>query len=181
MSFFRDMNLARGIILLSLVGSIVLAYLGWSRRAELAELEEMNDYRVAKLVSEIQQLSIEHTRLSRELSGDQWLKVDTPELYISSCADKINLGGVDITPSKDQSVAKGVVDYRQQIKPQDSKAKFHRYDIARFLYELERQSQQVRVTDLKIQLANSRVKEDEIPEDWWTFDATITSRVREDG
>lgn len=181
MSFFRNMNLARGIILVSLVGSLVFAFVGWTRRAELAELDEFNEYRVAKLVAEIQQLAIEHTRLSRELNGDQWLKVDTPELYISSCADKINLGGINITPSKDQSVAKGVVDYRQQIKPQDSKAKFHRYDVARFLYELERQSQQVRVTDLKLELANSRVKDEELPEDWWTFEATITSRVREDG
>ena len=37
-SFFKGMNLARGIMLLALVGSLVLGWMGWNRSQELEEM-----------------------------------------------------------------------------------------------------------------------------------------------
>ncbi len=180
MKFFRDMNLARGILLLSVLGSIVLGYIGWKQSAVVEELEQANDTRVPHLVNEIQQLSIEHTRLARELSGDQWVKEANADGYIYSCGDQVGMGLMKFDRSVDANTGgRGIIDQRTRIQPDNPRREYDRYRIAQFMHRLEANSQRVRITKAKLNLIE-KARPSDIPSDRWTFDIDITTRVRED-
>jgi len=58
---------------------------------------------------------------------------------------------------------------------------FQRLRIANFLYTLEYDSRRVKVTDMKLEIAEKKPKPHEVPADEWFFDAEVTSRQRADG
>lgn len=179
MKFFKEMNLARAILLISLVGSAVLAYIGWNQRALLEELTFADESRAPLVVQQIQQLSIEHSRLSRELTGDQWIKEASPDSYIYRCGDSVGMGDLSMSRSEtDSGVARGIVDQRTRIRPSDARRQFDRHRIGQFLHRLEANSQRVRVTQAKLSLVERARNTSEPPADWWTYDIEITTRVR---
>jgi hypothetical protein len=181
MSFFKDMTLARIILVLALLGSMVLGYTGWKQRAVLEELDHANRTLAPLAVQQIQQLSIEHTRLARELTGDQWIKETSPDSYIYRCGDAVGIGDMVFNRSTaDAGVARGVTDQRSGIRPKDAKRQFDRHRIGQFLHRLEANSQRVRVTHAKIALVERVRNTSEPPPDWWTFEAEITTRVRDE-
>lgn len=180
MKFFRDMNLARAILLLSVLGALVLGYFGWRQSELLAELQHANNSKTPMVVNEIQQLSIEHTRLARELSGDQWVKEANPDGYIYSCGDAVQIGLMKLDRSVDTNTgSRGVIDQKTRAQPDDPKRQYDRYRIAQFMHRLEANSQRVRVTKAKLSLVE-RARPAEIPSDLWTFDIEITTRIREE-
>ena len=73
MSFFKDMTLERVFILLALLGSLGLLYVGLGTRSELAELKVALETKVPKVSNQIQQFSRSHTKLSRDKEGDEFL------------------------------------------------------------------------------------------------------------
>lgn len=179
-AFFTHMSLARWIILFSFLGSIALAWLGWKSHRELREMRGALEADVPKLVGEIQELSEVHTKLTRDKDGDQFLRQANPELYIRGIGDKPNLllGNLRLLPQKDHP-SKGIVDQKYRITPEEKIREYARGKIALFLYSLEAESRRVKVTDVKLDLADRKIKPHEVPRDAWTFEAEVTSRQKE--
>jgi hypothetical protein len=178
---FANMNLARTIILMSLLGSAFLAWKGWHSHKELVELRTALTASVPKLVADIQELSEVHTKLMRDKEGDKFLSQATPELYIRQVGDKPNLkmGDMTLDPRKDYPV-KGLIDQKYRIVPDKREREFSRGKIALFLYYLEAESRRIKVTDAEFILSDSKTKPHELPRDSWTFTAEVTSRQKEE-
>jgi hypothetical protein len=173
------MNLARAIILLSLVGCVALGVLGWQRSRELSELKDALDVRMKPLVKDLMQTAQKHSQLSKALKDDNLGEQKDLETYIRRVAakDKVEIGNVNLTNSTEQR-SKGVVDKVYRIKSDDRERTFQRLRVANFLYTLEYDSRRVKVTELKMEVAEKRPKPHEVPEDNWFFEAEVTSRQR---
>jgi hypothetical protein len=198
MSFFSDFNLARGIILFSVVGSLALGVTGYLQSHRLSWLRSnlepsgprksatgtYEDSDVAKLVRELETLGRKHTQLTKAQRAEGFTETEGLNNYIERAinADGVDLGEHSTDPST-VSVTKGIVDKKIRIKPTSRDRVFQRSKIANFLYKLEADSRRIRVTDLIIQLGGkNKVREHEIPEENnWTYDVEITSRQREEG
>lgn len=185
-SFFQNMNLTRFIILLSLLGSIVLAYVAWGAESRLDELKTALDRQVPLLVGEIQQRSHRHTELVKTVEGEGFKGVSEAGAYIRRIAegDDLQLGNVSID-ERDVQVARNIKDRTFRIRPADRNRSFSRDQIATFLYKLEQGSQRVKVTDIAVEIAKEKgsktVQPEDIPADRWTFDTTITVRQEDSG
>lgn len=180
-SFFSNLNLTRLIILLSLVGSVVLAYLGWQAESRRSELEDALNHQVPLLVADIQAKSHQHTRLVQNLEGEGFKGVAEAGAYIRRIAegDDLGIGFVEIDESEKQ-VTRNIKDRVFTIEPTDKTRRFSRDMIASFLYELEKGSRRVKVTNIDIELAKEKgrkkVANYDVPEEGWTFSAAITVR-----
>ena len=181
-SFFADMNMARGIILVSLLGSLVLGYLGWRKQQQLSEARVQLDTQLGPLVRDLMQTAQRHSTLSKTLKDDSLGAQSDLETYIRRVAakDKVEIGNVNMTFSPEQR-SKSVVDKVYRIKSDAKDRSFQRLRIANFLYTLEYDSRRVKVTDLKLEVAERRLKPHEVPGDAWFFEAEVTSRQRADG
>jgi hypothetical protein len=178
--FFKSMNLARGIILASLLGSVVLLWMGMRNASRLAELKRNYSTDVSKLAVQLAQLARKHSQLTDSLKGESLQGEADVQSYIYKVAgmDRVEVGNLDVNPLAPDPFAKGVVDKKENIRPDNRERTFLRTTIANFLYTLEQQSRRVKVTMIKIENADKRVKPQEIPNDKWTFEAEITSRQR---
>jgi len=178
-SFFASMNLARAILPLSVIGSIALAAFGWSRSRRLTELREHRDVNMPRLAEQVVALGHRHTQLTQARTGENLQGETNLQSYIYKIAgmDRVEVGNLDMTPSRAQP-SKGVEDEKYRIKPAERERSFKRSTIANFLFSLEQQSRRVKVTDIKIEVAQKRLKPHEIPDDSWTFEAEVTSRQR---
>jgi len=180
MSFFKDMTLERLFIVLTALGALVLLYVGVGARSELAELKLALKTQAPAVSNQIQQLSREYSKLYEAKEGDRFQKQDSPSSYIRSCAAVAGaeIGQVSISPST-SALGNGIEDHIFRITPQDASRTFRRERIARFLYELEKGSEQIRVTSLEIRTSNNpKVQDHEIPANAWTLKATCTSRQK---
>lgn len=178
-TFFQQMNLARAIMLLALIGSVVLASIGWKHHTELEELRLNEDKDVPKLVQQIEQLARRHTQLSKALRQENLVGQADLESYIRkvATADKVEVGDLKLLPADDQRT-KGIVDKKYTIKISDRERQFARSRISNFLYKLESESRRVKVTHLVFETAEKKLKPHELPNDMWTFEAEVTSRQR---
>jgi hypothetical protein len=176
------MNLARWIIVLSVLGCLVLGVFGWRRSQELADLRDAYESRIQPLARDLMQSAQRHTQLSKALKDDNLAEQKDLETYIRRVGikDKVEIGNVDLTNSTEQRT-KGVVDKIYRIRSDNRERSFQRLRIANFLFMLEYESRRVKVTDMKIEVAaKQRPKPHEVPEDLWTFDAEVTVRQRAD-
>jgi len=199
MSLFKNMNLARWIILSSVVGSIGLGVVGYTQSSRLGRLQadlEKNGTRktatgqtyddsdIAKLVRELETLGRKHSQLTKAQRAEGFTETEGLNNYIERAIvqDGVELGDHGTDPST-VNVTKGIVDKKIRIKPNTRDKTFPRSKIANFLYKLEADSRRIRVTDLLIELGGkNKVREHEIPEEnMWTYEVEITSRQREEG
>lgn len=177
--FFKNMNLARAIILLTIpLGAALWVF--QSNKAEKAEEIETalnSPTRLPKLLSEIQQLAVDHSRLSKELNSEGIRGQDNPQTYIRRVAtsSKVEIGDVRITESK-RNPLPGIEDRIYTIRPSSTDRGYPRLKISNFLYKLEEDSSRIKVTDISIDIAQRRVKNHIVPDDSWTFTAQVTSR-----
>lgn len=178
-SFFANLNLARVIILLGLLGSAYLGWIGLERHQEVSALRETFRLQVPKLAMDHQELSLLNSKLARDIKGDQFIGNESPESYVRYCADNpaVQLGEVT-TDLSSRPGPSGTIDNKITIRPVDAKKAFTHAQVAAFLYRLEADSNQIKVTNLTYRL-QGKVKPDEIPGDAWTFEATITNRVKD--
>ena len=182
-NFLAKLNLARVIILVSLAGTFFLGWAGWQSHGELSDLREALEYQAPKVVNDIQQAALRHTELTRSVEGDGLARVGSPQSYIRKCKDHrlVQVGDVDIDERTVENLpAKGIVDSMYTIKPVDKKRAFTTSTIASFMYRLEADSRQVKVTDLTVEQVGRRLKPSEVPPDEWTWQAVITSRQKKD-
>ncbi|MEM7306795.1 MAG: hypothetical protein AAF682_08995 [Planctomycetota bacterium] len=181
MRFFRSLNFPRAMILGSLIGAAIIGYLAYQRTAELKQLEtDLKDapFVVKSIQMKAKQLDDALKAANREgLSSGQ----DDPEYYIRQRAqvENVGIGQVDINPSK-SSPAKDVEDLKFKIRPTERSTRFLRGSIANFLYKLEQDSRRVKVTSIKIDPID-KLKPGEISDDYWTFEAELTSRRKVEG
>ena len=178
--FFKGLNLARGIMLLALVGSLVLGWMGWKRSEALDEMLLNRDHDVPKLVREIEQLGRRHTQLAKNLDKEGLKGQANLDSYIraAATADKVDVGEMNLSTTDDHGTKKGIIDRRVRIKPNEKDVKYVRSKIANFLYKLEEASRRVKVTDITMTIAEKKVKPADVPDDLWTFDCEVTSRQR---
>ncbi|MBL8861945.1 MAG: hypothetical protein JNK02_08020 [Planctomycetes bacterium] len=181
-SFFTEMNLARGIILLAVLGCLILGVLGWKKQQQLDEMKDQLASRIEPLARDLMQSAQRHTVLSKSLKDDSLGAQADLETYIRKVAakDKVEIGNVNMTFSNEQR-SRNVVDRVYRIKSDARDRSFQRLKVANFLYTLEYDSRRVKVTDLKLEVAERRLKPHEVPEDSWFFEAEVTSRQRVDG
>ena len=160
-AFFKNLNLARAIMLFSIVGALALGFYGWQRHRQVAELRQHYQEDVAKVVREVMQLGRKHTQLTLAARKDSLTGQADLESYIRSiaAADRVDIGNVNISNSAPASSLKGVVDKTYLIKHSDKDRSFSRSMIANFLYKLESDSRRVRVTDIKLETADKRIKQ----------------------
>ena len=180
MAFFRNMTFPRVIILLCVIGGAVLFYFYDKQAQRLDELKQ--EVAEAPLVGiEIQQLALRLRELQRKLDKENISVLENPDLYIRKVAQQrnVDIGNVEIDPKED-SPAKGIVDKKYVIDPQDKRRGKDLTRITNFLYQLEAGSRRVRVTHLKLSQPKA-VKPHEVVPDLWTFEAEITSRQRTGG
>lgn len=179
-SFFANMNLARLIIVLSILGSGYLAWAGWTRYVEVKFLRGTFQRQVPSLCKEIQEHSLLNTELSKDIKGDLFIKEASLDSYVSKCAESrsAELGEVAMNTGS-RPERGGVIDNRVVVQPNDRKRSYSHSQIAAFFYRLEADSNQIKVTDLTFQLNEKSIKPEDIPPDAWTFEATITNRVKD--
>jgi hypothetical protein len=173
--FFANMNFPRWVIVIMLTSSAVLGWFVFDRKQRLSEVErELR--RVPQLVREIQELGLRLDELQQAERKEKFKVQDDPDTYIRSVAahDAVRLGQIDITPSTKPS-GPGIEDRKFRIKPADRTSSFRRVQVGNFLYQLEAETQRVRVTSLKLEPVQ-RLKPGDTGNDLWTFEAEITSR-----
>lgn len=175
--FFKNMNLARAIILATIPLGIFLFFFSSSRAGQVDDLERYLGNQVKTVLSSIQQLAIDHTRLSKELNSEGIRGQDNPQTYIRKVAtsSKVEIGDVRISESTRNPIS-GIEDRIYTIRPSNSDRKYSRLKISNFLYKLEEDSSRIKVTDISIDIAQKRVKNHLVPDDEWTFTAQVTSR-----
>lgn len=178
---FQNLNFARVTMLVSLVGSLALAYIGWNQYQKLAELREDLDKRMPEQAKQLEAAARKHSQLAKNFDKENLKGEGNLMSYALKCAgdDNVEIGQIDPQPSVDKNTGTpGIEDEKLDIKPQDPKRGFTRLRIANFLYRLEEQSRRVKVTDIEITPAGARVPRHELPEDLWTFSCQIMSRQR---
>lgn len=176
---FKNMSLDRGIILVSIPMILVLAATGWSQAANLRKLRTALEDEMPRLGQEIQQLSLQHTALSAQIDGDELVAQENPNGYIRAIAarDMVEIGDVKITP-QGKSNLPGTFDHTYRISPADNTSTFRRSRLANFLYKLEEESSQVKVTSITFDIVGQGLRPEDLPaDDLWRFKATLTSRV----
>lgn len=195
-SFFQNFNLARGIILASVVGSVGLGVLGYMQQSKVSELQaafekrgdrkvgggtyEEND--VTKLAREIESLGRRLDQLGKAQRAEGFSEQEGLQLYAQKAldADGVEIGENDKIPSETPVDRGNIIDKKIMIKPVPADRTFPRSKISNLLYKLETDSRRIRVTHIKIEAGGKpKPKLHEVPEENnWTFEAQITSRQR---
>jgi len=180
-SFFKNMNLARAIILVALIGSIGLYFVNRRDRDQLTFLQDSLNNSVPETVESIQLLSQQYSKLISLQESEGLKRTTSPRSYFADKKDLpgANLGFIEMTES-DSNYDRGIEDSKFRLKPTEKDAKFTRDQIAYFMWQLEAGSNRLKITDIDLQLANRKgLKDHDIPEDTWTFSIETTTRQEE--
>ena len=157
-SFFAGMNFPRIVILLSFIASGVLAWFNLQLEARASTYERQETSLAPDTVRNIQEKSIKLSQLQKQrdddgLSGQKQLTNYAREIAQN---DNVRLGQVNPQPLSPDSLGDGIVDKKVVIKPVDKDKGWSKQNIGNFLYMLEANSQQVRVTRVKLHPPTSR-------------------------
>lgn len=179
-SFFKNMNLARGIILGSLALSIALALNGYRLHGRRVALEVALTEEVPELARETQVLSRRYSKLYDEAEMEGLKGQSDPHSYFRSLAGdpKVRLGGLEITNPQPQRPSKGVIDIKYRIVPQTRDRGADRKNLANFLWLIEERSRRVRVTQFSFS-REGNLKPWEYGNDRWKWDIEVTSRQKD--
>lgn len=180
-AFFKNMNMARGIILGSLVLSLALAYLGWVQHTKRVELEDALVSQVPNLARETQVLSQRYSKLYDEAELEGLKGQSDPESYLRALASdaKVSLGSVEFAKPQPLRPSKGVIDIKYRITPQDRERAFDRRNLANYMWMIEEKSRRVRVTGFSL-TREGNLKPWEYGNDRWKWDIEVTSRQKEE-
>lgn len=187
MSFFRDMNLERWVILLALLAALGFGGVGFFKyRAERVELEQALETRVPKLAYEVQVKAQRYSKLYKDadLSG-LGSGSSTPESFIRDLAanERTRLGQIDFASPTEATPRKGVKDVKFAFYPPGRNKAFGRQNIANFLYLIESENRRLRVTRVKLDIEPKSLKPHEMPPgdaDKWRWEADVTVRQKSD-
>lgn len=177
-SLLSNMNLARWIMLTSLLLSLVLAVTGYTLHQRRTELEDALAGRVPRTTQEIQNLALRYTALRAEADRVGLTGQNDPMTYLAGLAsmDKVALGNVDLRNPPSTTPRKGVVDEKYTIRSADDRAVV-RTKIANYMYRIEEKSRRMRVTGVNISREGS-LKPWEYGNDRWKWNLEVTSRQK---
>ncbi len=180
MKTFSKLNFARTIVILSVVGSSVLAYTGWQWREKRIAAEEALDTAVPLRAQQLQVTSRRLTRELRELNRFDFEDgVMKPESTIRSIAaqPQIALGQIDIT-RRTTPAGRDVTDTEFTVQSQIKRAE-PRTKLANFMYRIEEETRgRMRVTGILLKPAQKKLEPEDVPVDNWTYDIKITMRQK---
>jgi hypothetical protein len=181
-TLLAKMNLARWIILLSVLGSIGLGWFGFTLHQRRVELTKSLETKVPLLAVEIQRLSAEYSQLKREHSREGLLAQANAESYIRAIGARgeVMIGQLNITTPQATRPAKGVKDEKYVITPQDRNRGFERLVVANFCYLLEKESKRVKVTRIHLDPEQKSLKPHEVSTDRWRWEIDVTSRQKDE-
>jgi hypothetical protein len=181
-AFFEGMSFPRAVILLSFLASAGLAWFEFELDGQLEDYVRQETVDAPDVVRSIQENSIKLSQLQKQLDDEGLKGQKQLTNYAREIAqhDNVRLGQVNPQPLSPDNFAGGVVDKKVVIKPVDNDKGWSKQNIGNFMYMLEANSQQVRVTRVKMRPPSSqRSRPHEIPPDLWTYEVEITSRQRE--
>jgi hypothetical protein len=180
-AFIERMTFPRWVILTCLVVAIPLGWIGWNQARTVKRLEQ-ELAQVEDVVEEIQILSMRLTKLQEQAKSENLRGEGQIDSYIRRIAsdERVVVGQVDLDPHS-KTLANDVVDKQVSVKPSDAKRPFTRAQLANFFYKLETDSRRVKVTDVEIEPVEKRVRAEDVLDDRWTFEVTITSRQKTGG
>jgi len=180
-AFFANMNLARWIIILSLLGSIGLGVFGFKLRQQRLDLKQALDTKVPLLAVEILKLSREYTSLAKEASREGLKAQADPQTYIREISARVavEVGQIDIGTPNPTTPARGVIDRKFVIRPSSRDRAEQRLRIANFCYILEKESRRVKVTRIHLDPEQKNLKPHEISNDLWRWEIDVTSRQKD--
>jgi hypothetical protein len=173
--FFKNMSLARIVILVCLLAAIPLGYLGVQASGRMAELDaSLQD--TEKVVRSIQMGSIRLSQLQEQAQGEGIRGQDNVASYIRLIAqsDKVKVGQVDIKP-KSKTTGEAIEE-SYAIEPFDADRRFDRTRITNFLFKLEEDSRKVKLTSIEITPFDKKVRPHDELADSWRFKATLATR-----
>ena len=178
--FLKDLTLARGIILGSLVLSVALAVNGFRLHKERRGLEVALQREVPELARQTQVLSRRYSRLYDEAEREGLKGQGDPQSYLRILATdpKVMLGGIEISKPTPTRPSKGVIDIKYRIVSATKDRGFDRKNLANYMWLLEEQSRRVRVTQLRLD-REGNLKPWEYGNDLWKWDIEVTSRQKE--
>jgi hypothetical protein len=181
-AFLARMNLARWIILLSILGSIGLGWFGFTLHRRRVELTKALETRVPLLAVDIQRLSLEYTQLKREHSREGMIGQTNAESYVRAIGARgeVQIGQINISTPQATRPATGVKDEKYVITPQDRNRGFERLVIANFCYLLEKESKRVKVTRIHLDPEQKSLKPHEVSSDRWRWEIDVTSRQKDE-
>ena len=174
------MNLARWIMLFSVLGSAYLGWQGWDYHTQRKQLELDLNGEVQDIAEQLMVLSVEHSSLYKELQSEGLAGPQaTIKTYISKRAQlpDVRLGNVVVQPREQR--LKNATDIVSTIEPAEKKRGVQRVSIANFLHFLEKDSHRVKVTRIKM-VPDQRLREHEISNDSWLWEAQVTTREKND-
>jgi hypothetical protein len=179
MSFFSNMTMARWIIILSVIFSLALGGVGYWLHGERSRLQDELAARIPNTAFQMQVAARKHTQLYKEFEREGLKGQSNPDEYIRVKARDVNvqLGAVDSTAANPGSPAKGSVDRKYTIRPQDPKAGHNRDRLANDMYLLEQESRRVKVTYIRLDPLDKH-EPWEIGSDRWAWEIEVTSRQK---
>jgi hypothetical protein len=159
-------------------------YLGWLAYTQQQKLDTLRTSlaqggTVPGVVSSIQAKAVAYTQTQERAATDELTKRGEDVVsFINSVAghNSVNVGRVDVDPSNEREISRGIVQRSYKIQPNDAKATFMRDNIAHLLYKLELESGRVKVTSIEIKPPSGRVAEGSLPTDLWQFTAEVSLR-----
>ena len=182
-SSLNSMNLARWIIVIGGVGSIALGVTGWllHQKRVVMEASLVPGGEVERLIASIQLKGKECSKLQDIAERSGLTKQKDAMSYIRDLAANpgVQIGQTFVGPLTPATPAKGVTDIKYQIKPQDAAKSFRRDNITNFMWKMEADSGRLRVTNLRI-WQEQKLKEWEVGNDLWKYEAEVTSRQKDD-
>jgi hypothetical protein len=179
MGFFKNLNLARGAVIASVLGSLVLGWLCWLQKAELETLQAAaSKQQIEKDMRQLMSLGHEHTQLRNALKSRSGSGADDIQSYVrrQATTKDVDIGNVEI--SKESKPIKGVVDDVYRITFRDKDRSFDRVRLTNFLYKLEEGSPRLKITNITLQVAEKNLKPHEVPSDTWSLDTSLMVRQR---
>lgn len=182
--------MVRIMIVALLIGSAVLGWMAWEQHNEIKRYEEAlqpNGY-VEKTVERIQKKAFQYTQY-KERSETEGVKGggDSGSIakYVRERAQDRNVlwGGVSIGAAKEKGATvgkKSYMDTSYKVTPQEKDQAFDRHRIANFFYLLEKDSRKLKITEVEIKTAGKAPRPEDIPQDLYDVEFTLTVRDRTD-
>lgn len=182
-AFFQNINLPRALILVSLVGIVAASVVVFRWRGEVEVMRRQLDVEVPKLAHDMLASGQRHSMLSGSLKGDQLSAQANVETYIRSTAqkDNVDIGEIGEIRLSEYVPIKGIVDKKYSFTPKDKQRAWERLRLINFFFSLEDDSPRIKLTRVKLENAEKRLKPHEIPDDRWIFEAEVSSRQRAEG
>lgn len=179
MSYFKEFNFVRAVTLLSFLGALVLGYVVSRQHVELKAVRESiaPGGKIEKTSQDLQLLAKQFRQLDEQRQRDSSLDLKQPDAYVRKIGGQVYIAQIKVDLDiKNVGSQKDLFDHNLRLRPQDAKTSFQRKQLWEYFSRLEGENARLRVTSLRVSNAKTRVAPNEIPEDRWTFDATLTSR-----